>query len=346
MAFRILSLDGGGLKGLITIGILREIEGYTGIQLRDSFDLVAGTSTGGLIACALALSNMRKAGVGDAFSLENVHILYTERASRIFPRRQSRIGRGVQKLRSLFRPKYDPRGLRDTIEDFFGDASLADCGTAVVIPAYDVISERPLVFTSRYVNRTSVGFSPNRNSLIADICMATTAAPTYFPSMPTVHYGENDGFATKVECIDGGVYLNNPALYALSEVLSNSSDTLYTARNGGQQVTLDNIHLLSIGTGDTFKGSGGRDNWGLVQWGKRIAETMLQSSSQIVDQQLRSLLGNRYHRIDIPLSEEHCSMDDSRGATRLAWEKAMNKYFVKDPVRRGALIDFIRDSNN
>lgn len=345
MKFRILSLDGGGLKGHLTIGVLKELNRLLDTDIVDQFDLIAGTSTGGLLACGLSLSKTRSSHiVSTEYEIDKIQSMYNQMGPSIFPSGPYAINRLLRNCKSLLRPKYNSKHLQSSVRSFFKTARLSDCGVPIVIPAYDVLGERPLIYSSRFINRSSNDFNLNKNYLLSDICLATSAAPTYLTSVRLKQYWDSNNQAKYVECIDGGVFLNNPALYAILEVISNSTDPLYVSRLGVDKIRFEDISVLSIGTGDSIQVGNTKKNWGKIRWAFHIAGTMMQSSSQITDAQISSLLEERYFRIDIPLSKKYSGMDDSREKTKKAWESALDKHFVSDKPKKSQLIDFISDS--
>jgi patatin-like phospholipase/acyl hydrolase len=210
--FKILSIDGGGILGVYSADILKRIqdEFCKGGALSDEFQLITGTSTGGIIALALA------------FGKEPAEIVefYTQYAQKIFPN-----WRGIIFWGGLFHNKYSNRRLHKVLEEFFKDSTIADCKTAVCIPAIDVSNCQPMIF------KTNNNGTQKRDLTVKlkDIALATSAAPTYFPIYA---FGEYRGL------MDGGLWQNNPALCGVIEACS------YFV---GEDKEYEKIRILSVG---------------------------------------------------------------------------------------------------
>jgi patatin-like phospholipase/acyl hydrolase len=210
--FKILAIDGGGILGLYSADILKRIQAEfcDGRSLSDEFQLITGTSTGGIIALALALGK------------EPVEIVefYTQCAQKIFPN-----WRKIFFLGGLFHNKYSNRQLHKALEEFFKDSTVSDCKTAVCIPAIDVSNCQPMVF------KTNNNGTQKRDltAKLKDVALATSAAPTYFPMYA---FGSYQGL------VDGGLWQNNPALCGVIEACS------YFC---GENKEYDCIHILSVG---------------------------------------------------------------------------------------------------
>lgn len=184
--FQVLALDGGGLKGVFTAAVLAKFEEDFNTRVIDHFDLIAGTSTGGLIALGLA-SGMSAGEVLD-FYLRHQH--------HIFPRRI------LWSFRRVFRP-YDADALHKALNDAFGERTLGESSVRLVIPSFDQISNDVHVFRTPHLER----LRRDHRVRMVDVARATTAAPTFLPAHAL------DG----MRLIDGGVWANNPAMSALVE---------------------------------------------------------------------------------------------------------------------------------
>lgn len=206
---RILALDGGGIKGVLAASFLDAVESATGKRIADHFDLVAGTSTGGIIAL----------GLGLGMSAREIVEFYVNHGSRIFAQPDHRIAKGlfqtwIGRLRGFGRrgrqfvwPKYDPDALRDALTKAFGSRSLGDSTLRLVIPAYHGDKDDLYVFKTRHHSRLQVDWRERA----VDVALATAAAPTYFRAhvMPS-----------GAPLIDGGIWANNPAGVAAVEARS------------------------------------------------------------------------------------------------------------------------------
>lgn len=187
---KILSIDGGGMKGLFSATLLAEIEKNAGIRICDYFDLIAGTSTGAIIAAALALG----------MPAEKIQKLYLERARVIFPSQRWRY------LRQIFGGKYSSKALKEVLEQEFGDSLIGNCETRLLIPAFNITAYHPQVFKTSHAKDLRYDYRKK----IWSVLLATTAAPTYFEPYKT-KWGAY---------IDGGIGANNPSALAVVEGIS------------------------------------------------------------------------------------------------------------------------------
>lgn len=186
--FQILSLDGGGMKGLFTAALLAELERDLGSPILRSFDLIAGTSTGGLIALAL----------GAGYTPQEILDFYVDSAPGAFRRPASG-------LKRLIRPKHKPEPLLSTLEKLLGDRLVGNSQVRLLIPAYSLDGNDVYIFkTSHHPSLTR-----DWQERMVDVALATTAAPTYFPPASVRHN----------LMIDGGIWANNPALVAVAEAV-------------------------------------------------------------------------------------------------------------------------------
>ncbi len=247
--FRILSIDGGGLRGVIPLQIIRYIEELTGEEIHNSFDLIAGTSTGGLLTCALTFQDAEDVeGSQRKYSLDEIEEIYVKRGKEIFPS-ESYFSFKKNPLKKWFYPKYNPSALHDILNEYFDDARVTNCMKPIFLTSYDIHRNKPIFFTTREATLIH-----EKNPRLKDICRATSAAPTYFPSYKFPYDGEN------IICIDGGVFMNNPSLGALIEVLGNMEYKYYKVK---EKMNLNDIFILSLGTGQSNKvlNSISSENW-------------------------------------------------------------------------------------
>ena len=198
-AFRILSLDGGGIRGIFTASFLATAEEMAGRRIGEHFDLIAGTSTGGIIALAIAF------GIPARRVLE----MYVERGPGIFRRPRG--------LGMLLRPRYGNRELSRALRDIFGDRSINDVRTPVCIPSYELTNSYPRVWKDEHAaDLLWWGDQPAWR-----IALATSAAPLYFPAIQVLA-GDSH--------IDGGLYANNPVLLGITEAVRTFSQPLERIR--------------------------------------------------------------------------------------------------------------------
>ena len=310
--FRILSIDGGGLKGLIPLQVIKEIERITKQPVHKTFDLIAGTSTGGLLTCALLLEENSIEANKRKYTLEQIEQIYLDRGKEIFPK-YSNLKWLFMHARKWIRPMYFTKNYEKILNEYFDDYRVTSCLKPIFITSYDIHRNIPIIFTTREATRID-----EKNSRLVDICKATSAAPTYFPTHTFTYNKEN------VICIDGGLIMNNPSLGALIEVLGNTSYKYYKKEN--EKLEIKDISILSLGTGFYSKqyNSHSSDNWGRFQWIKKVIDISMGAPVNIVSDQLETIftsmdLNKNYLRIDVEIDKKYAEMDDSS-------EEALNYY--------------------
>src|SRR5690348_52164 len=162
----ILSIDGGGIRGVIPATVLAEIERRTGRRVYELFDVIVGTSTGGILALGLTLAQ----DGGARYEAAELAAMYREQGPKIFPHEF------LGWVRRLFGPKYPERGRRAVLEARFGDARLSGALTEVLVTSYDIAERRPFFFRRQDARERAA-----RDFKMSDAALATSAAPTYFP---------------------------------------------------------------------------------------------------------------------------------------------------------------------
>jgi patatin-like phospholipase/acyl hydrolase len=249
--FQILSLDGGGIKGLFTAAVLAHLEEDFNIKVTDYFDLIVGTSTGGIIALAL----------GAGKSPLEVLQFYVKMGSAIFPLNP------LSWLKHLYRNKYDADPLEEALKDCLGDGLLGDSFKRLVVPAYNIGDDDVYLFKTPHHERLTRDYKVP----MWKVAMATSAAPTYFPSFRKLNH---------LRLVDGGVWANNPTLVGIAEAVSMLA------------VPLNAIHVFSIGTTDEVKARPKRlDEGGLLQWSVGAVDVIMQAQSIGINTQTQHLLG-------------------------------------------------------
>jgi len=292
--FRILSIDGGGLRGIVPLLILKKIEEIEGKKIHELFDLIIGTSTGGIIACGLTAT---KDGKTPVLTIDNLIDLYTTKGNTIFPIKKNPITKIISKVNSVFNPSFSSKGLDGLLINYFGDMKLSNTLTPIIVTSYDLKNNEVLMFKSRKSNQ--YGYDVK----LKDISRATSAAPTYLPSYE-MEYGGKGRI-----CVDGGVYINNPSMAGVSDVIRN--------KYGFSDLELSDICLLSLGTGVYTENIGIKNTpkWGLLEWAKPITTIMMQAGSKSIDYECNELL-DIYLRMQINIDQKDKSdMSDSRPET-------------------------------
>ena len=191
--FRILSLDGGGIMGAFAASALATFERETGQRIIDHFDLITGTSTGGIIAIGLAMET----------PAEEIARFYETEGPKIFPKR-SGINKWLGRVRGVFQPRFSSSALSVAIQEVAGDRPLKEAKTRLVIPSYDVNTGKVYVFKTPH----HPWYSHHADLSAVDVALATSAAPTYFPAHTIPGRGT---------FIDGGLWANCPAMVGVVE---------------------------------------------------------------------------------------------------------------------------------
>lgn len=275
---RILSIDGGGIRGIIPATILANIEERTGKPIWQLFDLIAGTSTGGILA--LGLTKPDSFGRSEITAAQLCQ-LYEQQIPHIFRNPQSWWG-------NLLRPKYTSFAFQDILKQYFGDCRLKSALTDVIIPCYDIEHRLPFMFNSRLARMDKECDFPMR-----DVALAASASPTLFHpvQIPRSRAGRN------ICLVDGGVFANNPTITALSEIKSVNPEEY------------DKYLIVSLGTGKSTRPLSDEfiSLWGYVQWSRPMLELVMESISESVHEQMKHLLPHiedqRYFRLQVNLPE-------------------------------------------
>jgi hypothetical protein len=314
--FRILSIDGGGIRGLIPALVVEELERRLSeaagekSQLSDYFHLLAGTSTGGLIALGLTAPDGGAPGRARMDGPKLVS-LYRREGPRIF-------AFSFQRVRSLggwLGPKHSPAALRRAVEEQLGPARLSEALRDVVVTAYDMTGREPQFFKRwRALERA------DRNPPIADAAMATAAAPTYFPS------SEVAGGAL----VDGGVFASNPTVAAISEALKRSDEPA--------DLHPHDLLVVSLGTGERMRELGFPQSkvrrWGKIGWIRpRSGEppllgAMLDGQSDAADHWAHMLLNHE------PGDPPPAKDDVGHGPRYFRLQAKLRKAYAMDNVRK------------
>jgi uncharacterized protein len=335
----ILSIDGGGTRGIIPATILAMLENKLGKPCNQIFDLIAGTSTGGIIALALA------AGI----NARVVQDLYLEKADDIFnddfwDNLRDGLGKNLG-------ADYKQDKLKKILQGIIGDATMGDVHEAskksshpftVMVPTFDLSPEkdstkmdrnyRPKVFTSFHAHDFS--------ARLVDIACATSAGPTYFPIYKSPDKNLPGSY------IDGGVAINHPAMAALS---------LAVNEENGLGWPIGECRILSLGTGTSNtnwfdRNKIGDGDWGNLQWVKYLPDLLVESNIQASEYYVRQMIpncNNNYRRIQHDLSNlpgakgKTIGMDTVKRGVLEAMQHKAAMYF-NDTANQQELIDFVQ----
>lgn len=305
--FKILSIDGGGVKGLYSALIIQHLEEEFGRPISDYFDMICGTSTGGIIALALSIKT----------PASTITEFYRNEGPKIFPFRNpnsfwSKVKQG------FFRGKYSDSNLRVALENVFGDMTMGDSQNLLCIPSFSLSRGMPRVF--KFPHKEGC-FNMDRNLRMVDVALATSAAPTFFP---IAQIGNE-------QYVDGGLWANNPALCGLAEALKyfiGKEQPIITRQQNTDSSTEGNIwfesyQILSISSINVKSRPIRRisENPSFFSWGGELPNTSIDGQSFFTNffldaMKSNSLLKGAFHRIESPaLSTEQAKCMSLDNAT-------------------------------
>lgn len=261
----ILSIDGGGLKGLIAIRILKIIEEITGKKITDLFNLIGGTSTGGLIAAAITVKDKNNK---PKLNLEQIESMYLD------------AGQAVFKNDSFQLSGEEAEHLNDLLHETFEEKRIADTLLPIFVPTFDLNENRIIVFKTR-----SAIQEPSKNIQLFDVCRATSALPPVFPTYSVKFHGR------QLRCVDSAHHLKNPAIAVLAEAWKHRSYYLHP------DLKEEDIVLLSVSTGNfTRTGKNWSTNIQNILPEQNIATKYIKEQNMTID--LKKI---NYMRVDLSL---------------------------------------------
>uniref|UniRef100_A0A7N0VHK0 Patatin n=1 Tax=Kalanchoe fedtschenkoi TaxID=63787 RepID=A0A7N0VHK0_KALFE len=280
----ILSIDGGGMRGVIPAVVLeyletqlQELDGRD-VRLADYFDVISGTSTGGLITAMLTAPDEHNRPL---YAAKDIKPFYLEHCPKIFPQNKGILAPVKNLFNAVTGPKYDGEYLHKLMKDLLKETKLSQTVTNVVIPTFDIRLLQPTIFSSYMIEST-----PYLDANLADICISTSAAPTFFPA----YYFENHG--REFNLIDGGVVANNPTRLAMSEVtkqLIMKNPDFFVMPT---PVDYKHFLVISLGTGtvtNEYKyNSKMAATWGVLGWlyngmSTPLVDIFTQSRADLID---------------------------------------------------------------
>lgn len=292
MTVRILSIDGGGVRGILPARVLQTFEDILNHPVSTSFDLIAGTSTGGIIACGL-LAGLSARSLGD---------LYAQNGGRIF---DHSLWRSITTLDNLDGPKYPANVLESILRDRLGDKWLSDvagtqtAGPEMLIPAYCLRLPAPVLLDGSNIRTSRCPYffkswkaagrclDPSEQAAQHDfplwqIARATSAAPTYFPPA-----GITNRIGQRFAMVDGGVFANNPALCAVASAQKIFKD--------------EDFLVVSLGTGSLERAidADAAMGWGEVRWLHPILSILMDGNADTVCYELDQIPSVRHFRFEI-----------------------------------------------
>jgi uncharacterized protein len=314
---KVLSIDGGGIRGIIPAMVLAELEARTGKPVAELFDLVAGTSTGGILATALAIPGEHGRPRWTANELVG---LYRDEGPAIFHRSLWKIGASAG---GLLDEKHDAGALEKALERYMGDALLSQALTRVLVTSYDLEQRKPKFFKSWRVSTDP----DHQDYPMKVVARATSAAPTYFEPVRVERGDKKPAFGL----VDGGVFANNPGMCAYAEVR--------------RIAPRSRIQLVSLGTGQLTHPIHYEDakNWGLVEWVRPVIDVVFDGVSDTVDYQLTQVLDDgAYHRFQSPLDKASDALDDASPHNIELLEEQGRKLIASSEAELGRVAELLR----
>jgi patatin-like phospholipase/acyl hydrolase len=302
--FRILSLDGGGIKGVFTAAALARIEDQSKRKVIDHFDLICGTSTGGILAIGLSM------GISAAVLLE----FYRKRGPVIFPA-MSLVERSAGLLRQLFvGPKLSREILKRELSAVLKEAKFGEARCRLAIPSYDAVRGRIYVFKTPHNSR----FVNDIDTSAGDVALATSAAPTYFAAASA----NRDG-----RFVDGGVWANCPVMVGLVEAVSFLN------------IPLGEIDILSVGTTTEPFSIAKNETASALKWNIGLVNLMFEAQAEAAQAQAKLLLNGRVHRVNFLSTANRFSLDNAGeraigDLTNLGWTEVEKKEHSEVILRR------------
>ncbi|NTW49924.1 MAG: patatin [Chlorobiales bacterium] len=289
---KVLSIDGGGIRGIIPAMVLAEIERILQKPTAETFDLIAGTSTGGMLALALSVPGEDGA---PKYSAKQMIGLYEIEGKTIFSNPSS-LWQRIPAIHNLTEEKYNEAGIESVLEKYFGETQLSAALTDVLVTSYEIERRIPFFFRSAKARQQEDYDFPMK--LVA---RATSAAPTFFKPLKL----QTQGLQEYYVLVDGSVYANNPAMCAFIEAKKAFPDA-------------EDFLVVSLGTGDvSYIQSYNEDKgWGVIQWAEPLLDVIVHGSDLMVDYQMNNLLTpasgfKRYFRFQAKLNDRNKDIDDA-----------------------------------
>ena len=302
----ILSIDGGGIRGIVSAAILnylekkiQEIQGNPRIKIGSLVDLVAGTSSGSIIGSMMLLPCDEKKTI-PRYSMQEIVDLYINMGSKFF-KKQSLYN--LRTLWGLFGPKYPASNIKNPLLQILDHYKLQDLVKPCLFTGYDINKRRANIYINKDKDKKYGQY------YIKDIIRGSASIPGYFPP---AYFRDGMDIHT---IVDGGVFVNNPAMIAYIEAFK----TLFNLEEGIKDINLHKVMVISIGTGK-FKNKNFSYNkikrWGRAKWFFSILDIIVSGTSDIVDYEMKKLFkvfgrSDNYKRIDPPLYLSSFSMTDA-----------------------------------
>jgi len=326
---KILAIDGGGIRGIVPGTLLNEMEKVTGKKTADLFDVIAGTSTGAIMALGAVIPNKEK--TAPLYPASELLSLYTKEGEQVFKRNR------CHKISSLFglrSPMYKNSHLVKRMADYFGNHTLQDAYKPVLVTVQDTHRDGPMDIMS---HRPKTYTKKHTNFYMREVAMSSASAPIFFPPYEAQALnGEGKATGEKFSFIDGGLHACNPAFKALRYAYS-----LYGPDK--------NYLLVTLGTGFKFDPLPHKKikDWGAIGWAKHIVSRFMLSSIKSVDNDLKQLdevMENlKYYRFQSLLPRSSSKLDDATPDNIANLKLDATEMFTKDQDYTKQFIDMVTD---
>ncbi len=348
---RILSIDGGGMRGIIPATVLVYIEDRLkaitkndNARIGDYFDLIAGTSTGGILGCFYLVPNPdTRTGPSSKYSAAQALDFYVAKGNNIFNASRHFEWFGMRQMFSA--DKYSPKNIEKIFHDEFGNLKMSELLKPCVVTTFNLEYKKSFFFSSRE--------KPNkyREFYVRDALRSTSAAPTYFPPARIKNL-KTDRLMTN---IDGGVFANNPTMCAFAE--GNNSVFPQVANPNAKEML-----ILSVGTGGgqfNLPNIAKTNRWNIIKWAKSIPDIMMNGSLDTVHYQMLKLYEtlegsskHNYLRVDVPndanirnySSDMADASEDNISALKIAGNETLRTALEDDDNKLNKFIQMLVDN--
>lgn len=313
--FRVLSIDGGGIRGILPGQILVELEkklqkyaNDPNARIADYFDFFAGTSTGGILTCLYLCPDYKNSN-RPLYSAQDAVNLYTKNSNLIFKRN---LRQKIISINGLIEEKYDGSKLEILLKQYFKKIKLSELLKPCLIPSYNIFTRDTHFFTQHDAKRSAA-----YDYYLYDVTRGTSAAPTFFePAQVTSMSG------VSYPVVDGGVFANNPALCAYAEVCDHFKEE-------NRNITTADLFIVSIGTGSKKQSYNYNKakGWGELGWVQPVIDIMMSGASETIDFQLKKIFGaannsKNYYRFNPDIGDADTTMDNASNKNLNALKEA------------------------
>jgi len=337
----ILSIDGGGIRGILPGVILAYLEeqlqvksGNKELRVSDFFDLLAGTSTGGILTAMYVTPDENGR---PKFSAQDAVDLYLKNGEKIF---SIPLARRIINWLGLFETRYPVTNIEQILHRYLGNVKLSEALKPCMITAYEIFQRKTIFF-----NQVDTLKGITNDYLMRDIARSTSAAPTYFK--PAKIYST---FGAPLYLIDGGMFANNPAMCAYAEARTSKFKEIFQRDDKPNYPNATEMIIISIGTcshGEPYPYHKAR-KWGVVGWLRPLIDILMSGNSETVDYELNELFGaidaknqSNYIRLEPQVQTAKTAMDVATPENMRALEEAAKVFIEANAARLDSIVDLL-----